>query len=227
MTGYTENVRMYLSHNLFGPDKLLVCFYTFINWHAQTQEERRPKKMKNTIGNIFIWPFVTRCLCIACSGREIAVFRRCICFFRFGCVEGTYAPSFPVCKTKASISFFFFCGSHICWYVRCNMAHVAVHFILHVLGWLGQWNEHIERNYLFDIRLHNLILGVCVFFLYRYHSIRFSVGAWLLFRSCGVQQGIKRHRMLIRAARQLQQSAKNEHRPANSRYRCLMPTINP
>lgn len=108
MTGYTENVRMYLSHNLFGPDKLLVCFYTFINWHAQTQEERRPKKMKNTIGNIFIWPFVTRCLCIACSGREIAVFRRCICFFSLRLRGGNICAIVSGVQNQSFYPIFFF-----------------------------------------------------------------------------------------------------------------------
>lgn len=183
-------VRMYLSNNLFCPDKLLVCFYTFLNWHAQTHEEPHEENEKRDRKHFYLAirneMFVHRMLWSSNSFSTIPSFF----FARSGCVEGTYAPSFPVCKTKASMHIFFLLAE-LTSVGTCGAIWHKLECISYCTCWDCWANETTrpKRAYwaklLIRHSLHNLSLEVRFFVLYRYHSIRFLVGAWLLFRSCG------------------------------------------
>lgn len=157
--------------------------------HKHTRS--RTKKMKNAIANIFIWLFVTRCLCIACSGRAI-VFRRFLLFFFCSLrLRGGNICAIVSGVQNQSFHAHFFLLVELTSVGTCGAIWHKLECISYCTCWDCWANETTrpKRAYwaklLIRHSLHNLSLEVRFFVLYRYHSIRFLVGAWLLFRSCG------------------------------------------
>lgn len=199
-------VRMYLSNNLFCPDKLLVCFYTFLNWHAQTHEEPHEENEKRDRKHFYLAirneMFVHRMLWSSNSFSTIPFFLLAPAAWR-----EHMRHRFRCAKPKLPCTFFF------CW----RSSHLSVRAVQYGISWSAfhiaragivgpmkqhDRNEHIEQNYLFDI--HFTIWVSRFGFLFFIDTIRFDF--WLALDCCSVrvvQQGIKWHRMLIRAARQL------------------------
>lgn len=146
---------------------------------------------------------------------------------RFSCVEGTYAPSFPVCETKASIFFF----AELTSVGTCGAIWHMLQCISYCTCCNGWPNETTTGTSILSKITYSTFTSQSdsrglVFSL----SITFDSDFRLALDCCSVrlvQQGINWHRMLIRAVRKPQLSAKYKHRPANSRYRCPMSTINP